>query len=382
MAIVASEKGGLIPCVGGPYTLPDGREAVKALAWEDVRQIVKRFDRLNPYDRTVVRASLLKIEDVNFDNGIQRELWGYAIAAKRYVLFTRPSVSRIEIKKASAHGLGFLYAPTPEFNADVDAPRWVLEAWDWIMRSVLDLPRVEPWWFQLPAMMRIKITTPEVLKALQTRQARLPYRDRVKPFNFALSPIIDHLGGYPVGADPYRFLLLTAFSSDPASWYGRSYVNVYDGKIYRLAPISKRKSHEVGAKTIGDFIRQYRLHPEAKSLAPDGKPCSPRTQGLLRRSPVTAAGFRYIGKETDRRWEQGEDISLLESEVLEYRPNETERLVADPDLQRDAKHVSIRTLARKAGVTENTVKAARRGDRLRKSKVAQLKRALRELDIL
>lgn len=82
---------------------------------------------------------------------------------------------------------------------------------------------------------------------------------------------------------------------------------------------------------------------------------------MLQRTPVTAEGFRYIGKETDRRWEQGEDISMLDPHVLEYRPNETARLTTDPNLQRNARQVSIRDLAEVAEVSEKTVKAARRG---------------------
>jgi hypothetical protein len=92
-----------------------------------------------------------------------------------------------------------------------------------------------------------------------------------------------------------------------------------------------------------------------------------RTTGLLKRSPVIAAGFRYIGKETDRRSEQGGDLSILDPKVVEYRPDETEMLVADPEPQRDLRRFSIRAAARAAGVSEKTVKAARRGDRLRKS---------------
>ena len=92
---------------------------------------------------------------------------------------------------------------------------------------------------------------------------------------------------------------------------------------------------------------------------------------------MTVEGFRYIGKETDRRWGQGEDLSLVDPLVIEYRPNETERLVADPILRRDARRVSIRSLARCAGVSEKTVKAARRGRRLRKSTFHKLMAALK-----
>jgi len=89
-------------------------------------------------------------------------------------------------------------------------------------------------------------------------------------------------------------------------------------------------------------------HVRNSGLAPDGNRCKPQTSGLLQRTPVTAEGFRYIGKETDRRWEQGEDISMLDPHVLEYRPNETARLTTDPDLQRNARQVSIRDLAERA----------------------------------
>jgi hypothetical protein len=100
---------------------------------------------------------------------------------------------------------------------------------------------------------------------------------------------------------------------------------------------------------------------------------------LLKRTPVTADSFRYIGKETDRRWEQGDHISMLETGVLEYRPNETAGLVADPDLQRDTRMVPIRALATKAGVSDGTVKAVRKGKRLRRTTTEKLRTALRAL---
>jgi hypothetical protein len=67
MAIVASRFGKLIPCPGGARRTLDGRDAVKALSWKDVEQIVQKFSQLNPYDRNIAKESILKIEDVNFD---------------------------------------------------------------------------------------------------------------------------------------------------------------------------------------------------------------------------------------------------------------------------------------------------------------------------
>ena len=379
MAIVASGHGGLVPCVGGSHRLPDGGQDVRALSWEDVRKIVDRFKQLNPYHRDAVSGSILKIEDVNFDpDKTQRQLYGYAIAAKRYVLLTRTADGRITVRKPSAHGLGFLYPPKVGFDDSADEPVWVVEAWEWILRPCFGLPQRAPLWFTLPAMMRFTITTPEVLKVLQARQRKLPYQQRAKPFNFILSPIIDPLtGGNPVGTDANRFTLVAPFSSHPEDWRKLSFVNVHDGKPYKLGQHGRRLPYEAESKTYADVVSQYRWHPEAKSLAPDGSACSPHTAGLLRRTPVTADGFRYIGKETDRRWEQGEDLSVLDPHLLEYHPNETARLVTDPVLRQVARRVSIRALAKGAGVSDKTVKAVRKGQRLRKSTIGKLTKALR-----
>src|SRR5690242_312774 len=104
---------------------------------------------------------------------------------------SKKQIVAIKVVKASAHGLGFLYPPEPEFETAADAPAWVVEAWEWILLGATGFTRNTPPWFDLPAMMRFTITTSEVLKVLQARERGLPYRDRTKPFNFVLSPILD-----------------------------------------------------------------------------------------------------------------------------------------------------------------------------------------------
>jgi hypothetical protein len=260
MTIVASENGGLVSCVA------DGADVRKALSWRDVDAIVSDFAQLNPYDRSAVPDSILKIEDVNRRDGAQREILGYSVSAKRYALFTRDD-SGIQIQKASAHGLGYLFAPKPGYNNAADAPLWVVEGWEWILRGVLGLPQIHLPWFDVPAMMRFTITTPEVLKVLQARQSKLPYRDRVKPLNFIQSPIISDLGGHPFGCDPTMLTLVAPFSDDSTSWYSRAYINIHDGKIYRLGQPGRRLPSEADPMTLLEVISQYRWHPEAKSLA-------------------------------------------------------------------------------------------------------------------
>jgi hypothetical protein len=382
MAIVASEHGGLVPCVGGPHRLSDGREAVKALSWNDVREIAARLESLKPYDPGLVRDTLLKTEDINFDAaGNQRELRGYAIAAKRYALFTR-TPENIELVKASGHGLGYLYRPKKGFDEGLKEHVWVVEAWNWIVRRAVGLCCAEPEWFHLPAMMRIAITTPEVMKALQVRQHGWLYPERMKPFNFVLSPPIDPFGGYPEGTTRGEFTLVAPFTSDASRWYDLDWINLYDedGKTYRLARPGHRLPSEAEAKTYSDVVSQYRWHPEAKSLAPDGRPCSEQSAGLLQRVPVFAAEeFRSIGKETDRRWERDDDISLLNPRLVEYRRLESARLVVDPVLRHQARRYSIRAFAKVADVTPKVVKRIRRGYRIRKSTAQKIEKALRVL---
>ncbi|MGC1976227.1 MAG: hypothetical protein WA671_05890, partial [Candidatus Sulfotelmatobacter sp.] len=143
--------------------MPDDQQAIKALSWKGVRVIADKFTALNPYDPKAIPGSILKIEDVNFDSsGKQRQLYGYAISAKRYALYQRTR-NNLSIVDPKAHGLGYLFPPK---NFGDEGPDWTFEAWDWLLRETLGLPRNEPSWFDLPAMMRIVLSTPHVLRRL------------------------------------------------------------------------------------------------------------------------------------------------------------------------------------------------------------------------
>jgi hypothetical protein len=66
-----------------------------------------------------------------------------------------------------------------------------------------------------------------------------------------------------------------------------------------------------------------RNHPEAKSLAPDGSPCKADTTGVLQRkrlqrAHIVAGEFRFIGKETAHKWEEGDDLSVTDFAVTEF----------------------------------------------------------------
>ena len=92
--------------------------------------MANRFISLNPYDPKAVKGSILNLVDANFvdsdPNKAQRQLYGYSVASKRYVLYEKPSKSEIRIidpKVPKAHGIGFLYPPkNSDKGWDSDAP--------------------------------------------------------------------------------------------------------------------------------------------------------------------------------------------------------------------------------------------------------------------
>ncbi len=81
----------VVPCPGGLYRTENRQEAVKAISWKQAQQISNRFAALVPYDRDAVHDSILKIEEDNFDPKTkqQRQVYCFAISAKRYALFLK-----------------------------------------------------------------------------------------------------------------------------------------------------------------------------------------------------------------------------------------------------------------------------------------------------
>ncbi len=346
MAIVASERGGLVPCNGGPHRMHNGTDAVMALSWEQTREIVDKFATLNPYDPKIVPGSILNIvEDINRDaNGNQRQVYGYGISAKRYGLYTRDD-SGFRLIKVSEHGLGLYYRPKEGRDPDCEVALWIKEGWQWVVNRALGLPCSEPEWFRLPVMRRIAISTPNVMKALRKLD-----RDKSRPYNFALSPVLMNLSTQPI-------TLLGPFEKDPARWEEMPYINIHDGTTHRLNPPTLL----VLPQTFEMVFSQYVRHPEHKSLAPDGTPCRSDSHGLLKRYPVTACAFHLIGKETERGWEQAEDISTLLPSLKRYDRNAG---TVNQPLRERLKKVSLNALQKETGLSRHTILRVRRGQRV------------------
>jgi hypothetical protein len=135
-------------------------------------------------------------------------------------------------------------------------------------------------------------------------------------------------------------------------------------------------------QTLSAVLWRHYLHAEDKSLAPDGTPCGPYTSGLLLRRPIHAMiPFITIGKEVERKAQEGEDISSLESTgPIRYQSRQTVNTRGvDPELQKRLNRFSLRQL-KESGLSRDTIIQARRGARLHPTTRARLAQMVDELD--
>jgi DNA polymerase III epsilon subunit-like protein len=320
MAIVATEEGGMVPCPGGSDRMKDGREAVKALSWKQVETIAGQFVALNPYDRTAVPGSVLKIEDDNFDPTThkQRQLYCVAISAKRYALFLKsekcgPILLRDGVNNSedrwSEHGLGHLLNPTDPESEDRE---WIAQVWLNIVRKALGLPAKNASFEDRPAIGRVTISSPAVMRPFENLNKGKRYADQIKPFNFLLTCHVNPLG-HPPGADPERFHLIAPYESNPKRWLEMSWTEQYSGSTYSISTKGYHGNrHTARVKTYGEVLLEYEFHPEAKCADADGNPSGKRTVGLLQRRHVRIDEIKYIGKESNSLEEVEVGLTLVQ----------------------------------------------------------------------
>jgi hypothetical protein len=356
MAIVATENGSLVPCEGGRYKLEDGTSAITALSWDEVDEIVERFSSLNPYDPERV-PGILKVEDENRDeDGNQKQLYAYAISAKRYALFNRFPTGEVLIRKHSEHGLGHLLNPANPHDEDRD---WIEHTWHQIVGEELGLSHQELEWLDRPAISRLGISKPRTAKLFDAINDGRSYAHSIKPFGFMLAAHVALLG-HPVGTDHAKFQLVAPFEPDSAKWEDMSWINRHDGKSYRISvnPEHRSKPTIAQVKTYADTLREYRHHPEMKSLDPNGQPSDLQSVGLLKRRSVYELNRVTIGKEANLIEEQQTATIHDTDEVLnEFKPpgQDTFALHVVPIL----KTLKASDLASQAGVSAVHIKAIR-----------------------
>jgi hypothetical protein len=345
MAIVATPKGEIIPFEGGSQRTADGREAVKALSWKQVNGISKRFAALNPYTRRAISGSILKIEEDNFDSKTkkQRQLYCFAISAKRYALFLKdrkgaPHLLREGVNnsedKWSEHGLGHLSNPSDLESEDRD---WISKVWLNIVRGALGFPRKKLGFEHLPAVGRMSISSPAVIKPLANLNRGKKYAQHIKPFNFLVTCHVRQLG-HPPGTDPEQFHLIAPYEINPRKWLKRTWINQYTGDSFGITTAGDHGTRwSARVKTYGEALEEYEFHPESKCADKDGKPCNKQTIGLLNRRRVRIRNIKFIGKESN-------SLEDVESGLVQSAQNVYTEY---PDPSRDEWDLVIRQALRK-----------------------------------
>jgi hypothetical protein len=244
-----------------------------------VEGIRQRFARLNTY--ATILGSILKLEAVNLGaEGRQRKVWCLAISAKRYCLYTLDDAGEAQLVKWSEDGLGHLLNLT---DPDSDDRDWMSRVWEGIVREALRLSVADPAWVDRPALSRLTVSCPELLKPFAALNAGKSYPDQVKPFSFLL---VGHVRpfGYPEGVNPARFQLVAPYESDATKWLRLPWTDRYSG---RRIPASTTKEMD---------------GPERRGCRPTATWCGNSAPTQKRRAPMPRdglAGGRRSGCSSD-----------------------------------------------------------------------------------
>jgi len=275
--IVSTKHGGLIPCPGGQYRLPNyhagsGNAAIRALSFAEVNSIRERFELLSPW-RKALKTPFLKLEKENFDsNGDRQQLNFYGISAKLYCLFNVDG-NRLVVRKPSGHGLGFLQAPytiadwqrrTGRKWTDKLSP-WIFETWHFKLSRELGLSYKPPSWLRQPAVMAAPITTPRVLERLGV------FKDELRPFTVVTVPLPKR----ETVKDPlWPGYFIMPHREELNDLHGRTMVNVVSGEAFHIYDKnSSRLPKPLGwlsLKMMEDEINHILSRVESKFCDPNG----------------------------------------------------------------------------------------------------------------
>lgn len=94
------------------------------------------------------------------------------------------------------------------------------------MAKALGLPLPKLDFLSVPALSRLSITSPHVLRPIATAQSGPPFEDRIRPTNFLLSATIAECG-HPVGADANHFHLISQYHSDPKKALAEKWTDIH-----------------------------------------------------------------------------------------------------------------------------------------------------------
>ena len=172
-----------------------------------------------------------------------------------------------------------------------------------------------------------------------------------RPYNFLLMPMVDLLFGYAFDRPKnQKIMLVTAFPSKQKRWFDLECINICGGKKYRMVNSNKEKNppHNVVLHSqFGRLLTNTRNISKQRALRPMALHANGATKGLLKRAHIVAGDLRYIGKETDHKWGEADDISVLEFKTTEY--GRSKMVVATQEVKSDIEKIGIKKCARESG---------------------------------
>ena len=314
-----------------------------ALPPEAVEAVVKRFAALNPYDFS---GSILKIEDENYavESGMRCQLYARAVSAKRYVLFNLDEQGEPVIRKHSEHGLG-----TYRTHTAMATRYWTEDLWRAILSSAVLLPiELDPEWWRVPAIGRLTITRPELLRPFEEHNRRHPDQ-AVRPHSFVSI-------AYPkLFVRTAEVRLFAPYASDPQASLEMEWYELRSSERVRITtedPLGVVESGVIPVKSYGDVARAYGAHPERKFATTCGGPCLRTTIGPLNRRDVAGDRAEYISKEGNLLGQRVEAAGVAEQVQQRY---------TDPDDFREYVLPTLRALPRTelaeaAGISERALR--------------------------
>ena len=142
-------------------------------------------------------------------------------------------------------------------------------------------------------------------------------------------------------------------------------LNLVDRKRYQISMSPAGEQDKVVPDSLRIILNQYLKKEEAKSRGPEGTRCTETTRGLLQRARIIAGKITPVPKETDRRWEHGEDPSMLEPSI-HLLESQSKMCVADPLDRKRWSKIGVRKLIRQSGLSQTTVYKILAGEPVRR----------------
>ena len=81
-------------------------------------------------------------------------------------------------------------------------------------------------------------------------------------------------------------------------------------------------------------------------------------------SKSLAPEIRYVGKETDRKWEEGDEISVLDFKATEF--GRSKKVVADTSLADEIRAIGIRKTMELTKMSQHTIEKVVRGEAVKR----------------